>query len=189
MTWSTRALIGLGVAAFAVLAVACGSGSSNSAAKASPSPSPSKGALITSVDACSLVSAADASTAAGATLVNLGAASGTQIPGACIFGNQGTQASVFVYAQAYPDLTTAQSISPDQMAAVFRGQYGITNAKSVAGIGDKAFEYTSTSAGGSGIVIFVFKANVVILIAVSPTTDTTKVEALAQIAVGNLPKS
>ncbi len=185
MTWSIRALTGLGVAAFAMLAVACGSGTSNSAAKASPSPS--KAALITSVDACSLVSAADASAAAGATVVNLAAASGTQIPGACIYGNQDTQASVFVYAQAYPDLTTAQSISPDQMAAVLRGQYGITDAKSVTGIGDKAFEYTATS--GSGIVIFVFKANVVMFIAVSPTTDSTKVEALARMAVGNLPKA
>src|SRR5712691_2875443 len=92
MTWTSRALTGFGVAAFAVLAMACGGGTS-SAAKASPSPT--KAALITSVDACSLVSAADASAAAGATLTNLAAASGTQIPGACIYGSQDTQASVF----------------------------------------------------------------------------------------------
>jgi hypothetical protein len=96
---------------------------------------------------------------------------------------------VFVYAQAYPDASSADSISPDQMAAAFQGQFGITNAKSVTGIGDKAFEYTSTSSGGSGVVIFVFKSNVVMFIVVSPTTDSTKVEALARIAVGNLPKS
>ena len=186
MTWTVRTLAALAVAA--ALTVACGGGStSNSSTKSSPSPSQT--ALITgTIDACTLVNASDASTATGITMASLGAGSGT---GVCIYAGQtdSTSASVLVYAQAYPDTTTADSVSPDQMAAAFKGQFGITNAKSVTGIGDKAFEYTSTSPGGSGVVIFVFKSNVVMFIAVSPTTDSTKVEALARVAVGNLPKS
>jgi len=121
-------------------------------------------------------------------MTSLGAGSAS---GVCIYSGQtdSTSASVFVYAQAYPDATTADSVSPNQMAAAFQGQFGITNAKAVTGIGDKAFEYTSTSSGQSGVVIFVFKSNVVMFIVLSPTTDSTKVEALARVAVGNLPKS
>lgn len=183
-----------GLALVATISLAsCGScGASNSSSTgsgASPSPSPSKSALITgTLDACKLVTATDATAATGITMTSLSAGSAT---GVCIYSGQtdSTSASVFVYAQAYPDASSADSISPDQMAAAFQGQFGITNAKSVTGIGDKAFEYTSTSSGGSGVVIFVFKSNVVMFIVVSPTTDSTKVEALARIAVGNLPKS
>ncbi len=182
MTWTSRALAGLAVAT--ALTVACGSGTSNSSSKSSPTPG--KAAEITSVDACSLVTASEASAAAGATLTNLGAGTGASVPGMCIYGSQDSQASVLVYAQAYPDATTANSISPDQLAAVLNGQYGIANAKAVTGIGDKAFEYTATGAGGGGIVIFVFKSNVVLLIAVSPTTSSTAVEQLARTAVGRL---
>ncbi len=190
MTWTSRALTGL--AAAAVLAMACGgsSATSSSSTKSSPTPSPSKAALITgTIDACSLVKASDASTATGITMTSLSGTGGT---GLCIYGGQTatTSASVFVYAQAYPDTTTADAVSPDQMAALMNGQVGIANAKSVTGIGDKAVEYTTSASGtGSGIVIFVFKANVVLFIVVSPTTDATKVEALARIAVANLPQS
>ena len=181
MTWTARAIAGLAIAA--ALTVACGSSpTSNSSAKSSPN----KAAEITTVDACSLVTASEASTAAGATLTNLAAGTGASVPGACIYGSQDSQASVLVFAQTYPDTTTADSISPDQLAAVLNGQYGIANAKAVTGIGDKAFEYTSTGAGGGGIVIFVFKANVVLLIAVSPTTSSSAVELLARTAVGRL---
>jgi hypothetical protein len=183
-----------GLALVATISLAsCGScGASNSSStgsSGSPTPSPSKAAVITgTLDACKLVSATDASTATGITMTSLGAGSAT---GVCIYSGQtdSTSASVFVYAQAYPDATSADSISPDQMAAAFQGQFGITNAKAVTGIGDKAFEYTSTSSGGGGVVIFVFKSNVVLFIVLSPTTDSTRVEALARIAVGNLPKS
>jgi hypothetical protein len=191
MTWTSRALASL--AAAAALAVACGgSGASSSASpKSSPTPSPSKAALITgTIDACSLVKAADASTATGITMTSLSGTSGT---GVCIYSGQTdtTSASVFVYAQEYPDTTTADAVSADQIAAAMNGQIGIADAKPVTGIGDKAVEYTATSASstGSGIVIFVFKANVVMFIAVSPTNDATKVEALARIAVANLPQS
>jgi hypothetical protein len=95
---------------------------------------------------------------------------------------------VFVIAQAYPDATSADAVSPEQLAAGLNGAYGIANAKAVSGIGDKAVEYTVSSAasGSSGTVIFVFKANVVMMIAVTPTTDTTAVEQLARTAVGRL---
>ena len=182
MTWASRALVGLAVAA--ALTVACGSSPTSTSAKSSPIPT--KAAEITSVDACSLVTASEASTAAGATLTNLAAGTGASVPGMCIYGSQDSQASVLVYAQAYPDSTTADSVSPDQLAAVLNGQYGIANAKAVTGIGDKAFEYTATSAAGGGIVIFVFKSNVVLLIAVSPTASSSAVEQLARTAVGRL---
>jgi hypothetical protein len=190
MTWTSRALVGL--AAAAALAVACGGSgaTSSSSTKSSPTPSPTKATLITGpIDACLLVTASDASTATGVTMTALAPGSS----GLCLYSGQTdtTSASVFVYAQAYPDTTTADAISPDQMAALLSGQVGIANAKAVTGIGDKAVEYTATSSSstGSGIVIFVFKANVVLFIVVSPTTDATKVEALARTAVANLPKS
>ena len=72
------------------------------------------------------------------------------------------------------------------IAASLSGQYGVTNAKSVAGIGDKAVEYTATGSGSTGVAIFVFKSNVVLMIILSPSTDGSKVEQLARTALGNL---
>ena len=167
-----------------LLAAACGgSAGSTSNSSTGTTPSPTKSAHVDSVDACSLVTAAEASAAAGSTVTNLSAGAGAQTP-ICVYGSADGSTSVFVLAQVYPDTTTADSISPEQMAAVMNGQMGVTNAKSVQGIGDKAFEYTATSSSGGGIAIFVFKANVVLMIAVSPTTDSAKVEALARAAVG-----
>ena len=182
-----RSLVG---AALALLLVACGSSGSTSQS----SPTPSKRAAITSsIDACKLVTASDASTALGVTMTAFGQSGGAPV---CIYQGQladGTSLSVFVYAQAYADASTADAVSPDQMAAAFRSQFSVSDAKAVPGIGDKAFEYTATSTSGgpnsSGVVIFVFKGNVVLLVAVSPTTDESKAEGLARIAVGNLPKS
>jgi hypothetical protein len=181
-------LIGsLAVVASAFLAGGCGS-SSPSSTSSKASPTPTKAAQIANIDACKLVTAAEASAAVNTTVTNLAAASGASIPGACIYGSQDGVASVFVFAQAYPDSTTADNISPDQMAAILNGQYGVSNARAVNGIGDKAFEYTATSASasGSGIAIFVFKANAVIMIVMSPATDSRAVEVLARTAVGRL---
>jgi len=173
------------VLAFCLLLAACGgSATSTSNSSAGVTPSPTQAARVNSVDACTLVTAAEASAAAGSTVTNLSAGAGGQTPGICVYGSSDSSASVFVFAQVYPDATTADSISPEQMAAVLNGQMGVANAKVVTGIGDKAFEYTATSSAGGGIAIFVFKANVVLMIAVSPTTDSTKVEALARTAVG-----
>lgn len=117
---------------------ACG-GPSPSASAASPSPS--KEALITSVNACQLVTATEASTAVGTTVTNVSASSGISIPGACVYVSADGASTVFVYAQTYPDANTADAVSADQVAAALNGQYGISDAKSVSGIGDKAFEY------------------------------------------------
>ncbi len=83
------------------------------------------------------------------------------------------------------DTSTADAVSADQVAAALSGQYGISNAKSIAGIGDKAFEYTATSSGSTHVAIF-FKANVVLMILMSPSTDASTVEALARAAVSRL---
>jgi hypothetical protein len=175
------------VAMCGLMVAACGSSpsSSNSAATPSPTPTP-KATTISSVDACTLVTAADASTASGVTVTSL--ASGAQIPGACIYSSSDGTTNVIVIAQAYADATSADAVSPEQLAATLNGAYGITNAKTVSGIGDKAVEYTvsSQAAGSTGTVIFVFKSNVVIMIAISPLSDTTKLEDLARTAIGKL---
>ena len=167
-----------------LLVAACGGSAGSTSNSSGVTPSPTKSAHINSVDACTLVTAAEASAAAGSTVTNVSAAGAGQTPGICIYGSSDSSASVFVLAQVYPDETTADSISPEQMAAVLNGQMGVANAKAVSGIGDKAFEYTVTSSSGGGIAMFVFKANVILMIAVSPTTDSAKVETLARTAVG-----
>jgi len=177
-----------------LLAVGCG-GSSNSAsssASPSPSPSPSTAARVTAVDSCTLVTAADASTAVGgANLASLPTGAGAGQQSICIYGpaDSSTNAAVFVLAQVYPDTSTADAVQPDQLAAAMNGQFGVTNARSVNGIGDKAFEYTATGGASNGIAIFAFKSNVVLMIVVAPATDPTKVEALARIAISNLAKA
>jgi hypothetical protein len=161
-----------------------GCGSSNQTAKESPSPTPTKQQAITKApDPCTLVTAADAGTATGKTMTS--ASGTTQIPGACFYTSS-DGAIVYVLAQAYSDASTASSVSPEQMAAAMSG-YGIANAKVVTGIGDKAVEYNATAqSGGSGIAIFVFKANVVLVIVMSPSNSSTAIETMARTAVGRL---
>ena len=134
-----------------------------------------------------LVTATDASTAAGTAVTNMGASSGAQIPGACFYASADGRSTVVVFAQTYPDATTAQSVSPEQIAAgINLGGAGVASARPVSGIGDKAVEYSITSAGSEGTAIFVFKSNVLILIAVSPSASSTAIELLARTAVGRL---
>lgn len=173
------------VAGLLVLA-ACGGSSPSASNSPAASPSPTKEATITSVDACKLVTASEASAAVGTTVANAAAASGISIPGACVYSSADGASTVFVYAQTYPDTNTADAVSADQVAAALQGQYGISNARAVSGIGDKAFEYTATSTGSTGVAIFVFKANVVLMILMSPSTDASKVEDLARTAVSRL---
>jgi hypothetical protein len=174
------------VAGVGLLIAACGSSNSPSASSssASHSPSPSSLKLISNVDACKLVTSADASTATGATVASL--SGGAQIPGVCLYGSSDGTTSVIVFAQAYPDSATANAISPEQIAAAINGGVGVTNAKAVSGIGDKAVEYSTTTPGTNGIVIFAFKSNVVVVIMVTPAIDPTKIEQLARTAVGKL---
>ena len=187
-TVSTSGVIAL-VAIAGLVVSSCGSSPSSTSSNSSASPSPTqspKATLISKVDACTLVTAADASTAAGTTVTNLAGTSGASIPGACFYGSADGSTSVLVFAQVYPDASSAASVSPETIAASLNGAYGIANAKVVTGIGDKAVEYTSTSSAGNGAVIFVFKSNVVMFIALTPANGTTGIEQLAKTAVGRL---
>lgn len=175
------------VVATAMLMVACGGSSNNSSNTAThESPTPTKGATFSSADACKLVTAADASTAVGTTVAN--AAGAASFPGGCFYTSSDGAAGVFVFTQVEPDATAADNVDPNQITASFAGIYGIKNAHQVSGIGDKAFEYTATSSqsNSNGIAIFVFKANVLLFIVMSPSTDSAKIEALAQTAVSRL---
>src|SRR5438093_11482320 len=112
---------------FCLLVAACG-GSANSTSNSSTgtTPSPTKGAHVNSVDACSLVTAAEASAAAGSTVANLSAGAGAQIPGICVYGSSDGASSVFGLAQVYPDTTKRDSIAQEQMDAATNGQMGVT---------------------------------------------------------------
>jgi hypothetical protein len=171
------------VAAAGLLIAACGSSNTPSASSSSgshsPSPSPT---LISKVDACSLVTAADASTAAGASVASLS----NGVPGACFYASSDGTASVIVFAQAYPDTTTADAVLPEQIAASFNNGSTVTNAKPVSGIGDKAVEFSTTTAAGNSAGIFVFKSNVVLMIVITPAPSSSNLEQLARNAVGKL---
>jgi hypothetical protein len=175
------------VAVVGLLVGACGSSGSPTASSVSPSPTPSPAAkLLTNVDACSLVTVAEASSATGTTVANLAGASGVQMPGACIYGSPDGRSTVLVFAQSYPDASAADAVSPDQIAAAMNSGYGVSNAKAVTGIGDKAIESTLTGGGAGGIIIFVFKSNVVMMISVTPAISSSAIEQLARTAVGRL---
>ena len=175
------------IAAVAVLIVACG-GSSNGSSSSSSKTTPSSSSATTysNVDACKLVTAGDASTAVGTTVAS--AAGGLSIPGACFYSSSDGSTSVLVFAQTEPNASAAAAVDPNQITAAFAGAYGISNAHAVNGIGDNAFEYSATSSQSSsnGIAIFVFKANVILFIVMSPSTDSSKIEALAKTAVSRL---
>lgn len=143
--------------------------------------------MIASVDACSLVSASEASAAAGTTLTNM-AGSGVTVPGACFYGAQGSSSGVYIFAQVYPDAQTADAVTAQQLSASLGAQIGLgaTGGKQVSGIGDRAYEFTATGNAGSGIAIIAFKANVVLMILVDPSTNTGTVEELAKTAIGRL---
>jgi hypothetical protein len=85
-----------------------------------------------------------------------------------------------------PGLHHSSGDLPEQIAAAINSGAGVANAKAVSGIGDKAVEYSLTSPGASGIVIFAFKSNVLVMIAVTPAIDPAKIEQLARTAIGKL---
>jgi hypothetical protein len=179
------------VLAMIVMAAACGgstpSGSSGDTSKKSSPTSVSQAQHVAAVDSCTLVTADEASAAVGSPLTNLSASGGgVQMPGLCIYGASGSSSVVFVFAQVYPDATAAGAVQPDQVAAALAGQMGVSNAHQVTGIGDKAFEYTASGSAGGGIAIFVFRYNVVLMIAVDPTSTPSTIEQLARTAVGRL---
>ncbi len=181
-TMSASGLIAI-VATCGLVVSSCGSPSSSSKVASSPSP---KAKLITSVDACMLVTAADASSATGVTVTDIGASTGAHTAGTCLYGSADFTTSVIVVAQVYPSITPAASISPEKLGAALKGANTSGTAKVVTGIGDKAVEYTFTSSGSGGTMIFVFTSNVVITIAVTPSTEPTAVENLARTAISRL---
>ena len=183
----------LSVVAGLFFLAACGScgssstgGGSSTTPRAESSPTSSSGTTYSNVDACKLVTAGDASTAVGTTVAN--AAGAAAFPGACFYTSSDGTAIVLVFAQVEPNASAAASVDPNQITAAFASVYGIKNAHAVSGIGDKAFEYSATSSVSSsnGIAIFVFKANVLIFIVMSPSTDSGKIESLARTAVSRL---
>ena len=167
-----------------LLVSACGGPSTGSSSSPSPSPSP---VHYASIDPCSLITADQASAAVGSPVTNLSTQVGVTIPGVCFYGDtSGKNVGVYIYAQTYPDATTADQVQPSQLATALGGQLSGASVHTVTGIGDKAVEYSATSAQGGGEAIFVFQGNAVIMIIIGPTTDTSKVEQLARTAVGNL---
>jgi hypothetical protein len=188
-----RAIRTRGVLAAVVLAGllvgACGSSNSSTSSGSSPTPSPSKEATIASVDACKLVTQSDASAiVGGAAVTNLGASGGAAFPGACVYGSSDSNkpATVFVFAQTFADATSAKAAKPEQIAAAMNAGLSVSNAKAVSGIGDSAIEYTAAGGQGNGLVIVVFKANVVFLIYVMPSPDPKALEILAATATTRL---
>jgi hypothetical protein len=173
-----------------MLLVGCGS---SSTAAFSPSPSPSATASgsagkASAVDPCALVTAGDASSAAGKQVANLVSLGAPAIPGACFYGTQKGSAAVFVYAQVYKDAATADAVTVEQFQTAVASQIGQSSkdSKDVGGIGDRAYEFSVKNKSGSGMAILVFKGNVVFLIALEPTSGTSTVENLAKTAVTRL---
>ena len=187
LTRRNRVQLTAALVAAAFAAAGCGSSSNSASSSSKSSPTPTQAARISTVDACKLVTADEASAAVGTTVQNMAGAGGAQIGGLCIYGSADGQASVFVFGEVFADSTTAQSTSPDQIVAAMNSAYGVANAKVVNGIGDKAIEYTTTGMGSnSGMAIFVFKSNVLLMIAMAPSTDSAKIETMARAAVGRL---
>src|SRR5260370_26440297 len=93
------------VATCGLLVSACGS--SNASSKASVTPSPPKAKLITTVDACKLVTAADASASTGVTLTDIEASMGTQTAGSCLYDSAASTTPFIVATQLYPTASAA----------------------------------------------------------------------------------
>ena len=180
----------------AVAIVACGGSGSGSTASTQSSPSPILNTTHTSKnltlpDVCTLVTADDIAKIWSVDKTQVATVNSASASGLCLYGlnsasNQ--QNGLLVLAESYPDATTADAVQPDQLASVYSQFYGISNARSVPGIGDKAFEYntTSTASGTPGAAIFVIKSNILLMIILSPASDTTGVESLAKTALSRL---
>jgi hypothetical protein len=183
MSFAGAVRVAVPLTAVAVLAVGCGASGTSSSPSPSPSPTLSTAPHIASVDACSLVTEKDASDASGTVVA--ASASGPQVPGLCVYTSADSTTFVWVFAEVFPDSGAAAGVPPEQLAASFHAA-GMTNAKVVSGIGDRAFEY-SASTGTGGIMIYVLKSNVALMIMMTPApTDSSKIEQLARSAVGNL---
>jgi hypothetical protein len=177
---SGEAVLVLG-AATALLFAGCGSSPGDSAT--SPNNAPT--VLIASVDACQLVTEAEAAAAVGAAVKDLAAANGAMTNG-CVYGSSDMSHEVVVYAEAKTDVSSAMAVTPEQLMTVLGGGFGVGNRRAKRGLGDEAVLFDANSGGGIGSVIYVRKANVVILIAMRPTKNSSGVENLARTALTRL---
>lgn len=105
----------------------------------------------------------------------------------CTYATADGTKQLLVFGEVLPDASAAAQVQPEQLAQQFNAAYGVTNAKTLSGIGDKAVEYSLTSSGQSGTSIFIFKANVVLMLILTPSpSDTSGFEKLAKAAADNL---
>jgi hypothetical protein len=105
----------------------------------------------------------------------------------CTYSSADGTKTLLVFGEVLPDASAAAQVQPDQLAQSFNSAYGITNAKTLNGIGDKAVEYSLASGGQTGTIIFIFKSNVVLMLILEPTpSDTSGFEKLAKTAADNL---
>ncbi len=177
------------VAAAAGMTACASSAAASNLRTTSSSPSPvTAHTRISRVDPCTLVTASEASKAAGRALVNNVTLGASPVAGGCFYGARGSSSGVYVYMQVYPDAATADAVTVEQLEAVMSGPLGTATADAtqVAGIGDKAFEFTAKGAAGSGLAVVVYKSNVVFVIAVAPATLESTVQDLATTAAGRL---
>ena len=176
------------VAAAAVMsACASSAAASNVRTPSSPSPVPTQ-ARIATADPCALVTASEASKAAGRTLVNSVSLGAAPVAGGCFYSAKGASAGVYVYTQVYPNAATADAVTVDQLESVMAGRIGAATGDptQVDGIGDKAYEFVAKGGAGNGMGIVVYRSNVVFIVAVAPTTDESTIQALATTAVSRL---
>jgi hypothetical protein len=179
------------VSAVALLAVACGGDSSTASKTSAPSAKPNARAEAKTpvVDPCVLVDEKAASTAVGAPVSRSSPTAGVagQGGGVCYYSSQEPPAEVVIYAIVFPDSESARAGSPDQLAQAFNPAMGLTKAKVVAGIGDRATEYDTTGTGAvRSVAIFVVKSQVVLMIWMAPAKDGSAIESLAKSAVSKL---
>lgn len=105
----------------------------------------------------------------------------------CTYASSDGTKQLLVFGEVLPDASTAAQVQPQQLAQSFNSAYGVTNAKTLSGIGDKAVEYSLNSGGQGGTIIFIFKANVVLMLILEPTpSDTSGFEKLAKAAADNI---
>jgi hypothetical protein len=141
--------------------------------------------LIATVDACQLVTEAEATAAVGAEVKDLAATDGAMTNG-CVYGSSDRSHEVVVYAEAKSDVSSAAAVMPEQLIIVLGAGFGVGNRRTKSGLGDAAVLFDANSGGGTGSVIYVRKANVVFLIAMRPTKDSGGVEKLARTALSRL---
>jgi hypothetical protein len=106
----------------------------------------------------------------------------------CSYASSDGKTMLLVFGEVLPDASAAQQVQPNQLAQNFNTGYGLTSAKPLDGVGDKAVEASlSGGSGQTGTIIFIIKANVVLMLVLEPAPpDTSGFEKLAKNAADNL---